>query len=240
MLRIKKVIFALSIASLSLSTVVAEDWSQFRGPNGTGVSITTGLPTEFGPEKNVVWKTPLPPGHSSPVLVFFQEFGMISYDGSGKERWKLPLGPFNMFYGFGASPILVDDKVILPVDQDNPNSFLIAVDKNNGRVRWKVDRPEVISGYSTPIIYQPKQGARQIIVPESFQLSAYSVEDGKRVWFVRGLACEMKSIASHDAEYLYVNGWGFPQNQPGQQVKTITFAEGLAKYDVNHDGLIQV
>ncbi len=302
MLRIKKVIFALSIASLSLSTVVAEDWSQFRGPNGTGVSITTGLPTEFGPEKNVVWKTPLPPGHSSPVLtrnrifitahsnekenhklfvicldrqsgkpvwqrevprsqkgrlqlvngpaspspvtdgenvyVFFQEFGMISYDGSGKERWKLPLGPFNMFYGFGASPILVDDKVILPVDQDNPNSFLIAVDKNNGRVRWKVDRPEVISGYSTPIIYQPKQGARQIIVPESFQLSAYSVEDGKRVWFVRGLACEMKSIASHDAEYLYVNGWGFPQNQPGQQVKTITFAEGLAKYDVNHDGLI--
>src|SRR5882724_1347959 len=302
MTKIKTILVALFTTSLTLSTVAAEDWSQFRGPNGTGVSITTGLPTEFGPEKNVVWKTPLPPGHSSPVLtrnrifitahsnekenhkllvicldrqsgkplwqrevprsqkgrlqlvngpaspspvtdgenvyVFFQEFGMISYDGSGKERWKLPLGPFNMFYGFGASPILVDDKVILPVDQDNPNSFLIAVDKNNGRVRWKVDRPEVISGYSTPIIYQPKQGAKQIIVPESFQLSAYSVEDGKRVWFVRGLACEMKSIASHDAEYLYVNGWGFPQNQPGQQVKTITFAEGLAKYDVNHDGLI--
>jgi len=302
MTKIKTILVALFTTSLTLSTVAAEDWSQFRGPNGTGVSITTGLPTEFGPEKNVVWKTPLPPGHSSPVLtrnrifitahsnekenhklfvicldrqsgkplwqrevprsqkgrlqlvngpaspspvtdgenvyVFFQEFGMISYDGSGKERWKLPLGPFNMFYGFGASPILVDDKVVLPVDQDNPNSFLIALDKNNGRVRWKVDRPEVISGYSTPIIYQPKQGAKQIIVPESFQLSAYSVEDGKRVWFVRGLACEMKSIASHDAEYLYVNGWGFPQNQPGQQVKTITFAEGLAKYDVNHDGLI--
>ncbi len=51
---------------------------------------------------------------------------------TGKERWKLPLGPFNMFYGFGASPILVDDKVILPVDQDNPASYLIAVDKNTG------------------------------------------------------------------------------------------------------------
>ena len=302
MLKIKNILVALFTAALSLSSVAAEDWTQFRGPNGTGVSITTGLPTEFGPEKNVIWKTPLPPGHSSPVLtrnrifltahtnekenhrlfvicldrqtgkplwqrevartragrlqnvngpaspspvtdgenvyVFFQEFGMISYDGTGKERWKVPLGPFNMFYGFGASPILVDDKVILPVDQDNPNSFLIAVDKNNGRVRWKVDRPEVISGYSTPIIYQPKQGPKQIVVPESFQLSAYSVDDGKRVWFVRGLACEMKSIASHDSEYLYVNGWGFPQNQPGQQVKTVSFAEGLAKYDVNHDGLI--
>ena len=302
MSHIKHILLALLIAALSLSSVAAEDWSQFRGPNGTGVSATTGLPTEFGPDKNVIWKTPLPPGHSSPVLtrnrvfvtahgkekdsykllvicldrqtgkllwqrevprtrtgrlqnvngpaspspvtdgenvyVFFQEFGLVSYDAGGKERWKMPLGPFNMFYGFGASPIVVDDKVILPVDQDNPSSFLVAVDKNSGRLRWKVDRPEVISGYSTPIVYQPKQGAKQVIIPESFQLSAYSVEDGKRVWFVRGLACEMKSIASHDAEYLYVNGWGFPQNQPGEQVKTVTFAEGLARYDANHDGLI--
>lgn len=302
MTKIKRILAASVAAALLASTVAADDWSQFRGPNGTGISTTAGLPVEFGPEKNVIWKTPLPPGHSSPVLtrtrifltahtnekenhklyvicldrqtgkllwqrevtrrqagrlqlvngpaspspvtdgenvyVFFQEFGMISYDGNGRERWKLPLGPFNMFYGFGASPILVDDKVILPVDQDNPSSFLIAVDKNSGRVRWKVDRPGVISGYSTPIIYQPEKGAKQVLIPESFQLSAYSVENGARVWWVNGLACEMKSIASHDADYLYINGWGFPQNQPGQQVKTIPFAEGLAKYDANHDGFI--
>jgi outer membrane protein assembly factor BamB len=159
----------------------------------------------------------------------------LSYDRDGKERWKLPLGPFNMFYGFGASPILVDDKVILPVDQDHPTSYLIAVDKNSGKVRWKVDRPIVISGYSTPIVYQPKQGPKQIVIPESFQLSAYSVADGKRVWWVRGLACEMKSIASQDGEYLYINGWGFPQNQPGQQIPTIPFEDALAKYDKDKD-----
>jgi outer membrane protein assembly factor BamB len=290
-------LFALLIA-LPLSVAASDEWSQFRGPNGTGVSETKGLPTEFGPTKNVVWKTELPAGHSSPVLtsnrifvtahtkeklfvicldrqtgkilwqrevprahegrlqnvngpaspspvtdgtnvyVFFQDFGMISYDGAGKERWKLPLGPFNMFYGFGASPILVDNKVVLPVDQDNPSSYLIAVDKNSGKVQWKVDRRSVISGYSTPIVYQPKQGPKQIIIPESFQLSAYSVADGKRVWWVRGLACEMKSIASHDSEYLYINGWGFPQNQPGRQVPTISFAEGLAAYDKDKDHMI--
>jgi outer membrane protein assembly factor BamB len=291
---------ALSLtATFAVTGATAEDWSQFRGPNGSGVSTTTGLPIEFGPNKNVVWKTELPPGHSSPVLTrdrifvtahtkekenykllvicldrksgkilwqrevprtrvgriqnvnspaspspvtdgsnvyaFFQEFGMVSYDGAGKERWKLPLGPFNMFYGFGASPILVDDKVILPVDQDNPSSYLIAVDMNTGRMRWKVDRPVVISGYSTPVIYRPKQGPKQIIMPESFQLSAYSVDDGKRVWWVRGLACEMKSIASLDGEYLYVNGWGFPQNQPGRQVETIPFDKALLRYDKNND-----
>jgi outer membrane protein assembly factor BamB len=297
MLKISTLLVAILFVS-PIITFASDDWSQFRGPNGTGVSETKGLPTEFGPGKNVVWKTELPPGHSSPVLtrdrifvtahsndklfvisldrqtgkilwqkeapranagrlqnvngpaspspvtdgtnvyVFFQDFGMISYDAEGKERWKLQLGPFNMFYGFGASPILVDDKVILPVDQDNPASYLIAVDKNTGKLRWKIERPVVISGYSTPIVYKPAQGPKQIIIPESFQLSAYSVADGKRVWWVRGLACEMKSIASHDSEYLYINGWGFPQNQPGRQVKTTTWEEGLAAYDKDKDQLI--
>ncbi|HET9713904.1 MAG TPA: PQQ-binding-like beta-propeller repeat protein [Pyrinomonadaceae bacterium] len=288
----------LLLVLFTLTGTVSDEWSQFRGPNGTGVSETKNLPTEFGPNKNVVWKAALPPGHSSPVLthdrifvtaheketllvialdretgkvlwrrevprshtgrlqnvngpaspspvtdgknvyVFYQDFGMVSFDPDGKERWKLPLGPFNMFYGFGASPIVVDDKVILPVDQDHPSSYLIAVDKNTGRLRWKVDRPAVISGYSTPIVYQPPKGPKQVIIPESFQLSAYSVADGKRVWWVRGLACEMKSIASHDSEYLYINGWGFPQNQPGQQIKTIPFDEALTKYDKDKDRMI--
>jgi hypothetical protein len=45
----------------------------------------------------------------------------------------------------------------------------------------------------------------------------------------------MKSIASSDGEYLYINGWGFPTNQPGQQVKTIPFEEALPRYDKNGD-----
>src|SRR5258708_4196250 len=46
----------------------AGDWPRFRGPNGSGVADTTGLPEKFGPDRNVIWKTELPMGHSSPVL----------------------------------------------------------------------------------------------------------------------------------------------------------------------------
>ncbi len=54
---------------LALQAVVeASEWTRFRGPNGSGVARTSGLPIELGPETNVVWRTALPPGHSSPVL----------------------------------------------------------------------------------------------------------------------------------------------------------------------------
>ena len=276
-------------------------WPRFRGPNGTGVSPATGLPAEFGPARNVTWRTPLPPGHSSPVLtpsrifvtahtadkehyalsvialdrrtgkvvwqrdvprrqpgrlqnvngpaspspvtdgtnvyVFFQDFGLMAFSADGTERWRLPLGPFDQFYGFGASPVLVDGTIILPVDQDR-GSYLIAVDTRTGKVRWRVDRPGVISGYSTPTVFEPEGGPTQVVIPESFQLSSYSIADGSRVWWVRGLPCEMKSVASYDREYLYVNGWGFPQNQPGRQVATVPFAEGLKRYDRDGDGFV--
>lgn len=278
-----------------------ENWTRFRGPNGTGVSDATNLPVTFGPDANVRWKTPLPPGHSSPVVTssrifltahtaekvdyqlfvialdrangrelwrrevprrqqgrrenvngpaspspvtdgtnvyaFFQDFGFISFAPDGRERWRLPLGPFNMFYGFGASPILVDDTLILAVDQD-AGAYLLALDAATGKQRWKVSRPHVISGYSTPTIYRPANGDTQIIVPESFQLTAYAVKDGAKVWWVRGLACEMKSVASVDGTTLYVNGWGFPQNQAGQQVPTVPFEDGLKRYDKNGDGFV--
>ena len=285
----------------ALTEAGTENWMRFRGPNGTGVSTATNLPVEFGPEKNVKWKTPLPPGHSSPVLTdthifltahspekdtyklfvialdrqtgkpiwqhevprlqpgrrenvngpaspspvtdganvyaFFQDFGLISYTAGGKERWRLPLGPFNMFYGFGASPILEDGLLILPVDQDT-DAYLLAIDAKTGKQRWKVSRPHVISGYSTPTIWRPTTGGAQILIPESFQLTAYSVADGKKIWWVRGLACEMKSVASIDGTTLYVNGWGFGQNQAGTQVPTVDFATGLKTYDANGDGFV--
>lgn len=64
----------LTMLALFLSLVVSAaaadpaEWSRFRGPNGSGLGTTTGLPTEFGPDLNVVWKTELAKGYSSPII----------------------------------------------------------------------------------------------------------------------------------------------------------------------------
>ena len=48
--------------------VPAAEWSQFRGWNSTGVVETSALPVRFGPHRNLVWRTAIGPGQSSPVL----------------------------------------------------------------------------------------------------------------------------------------------------------------------------
>ena len=103
--------------------------------------------------------------------------------------------------------------------------------KENGECRGRCH-----PGYSTPTIWRPKSGPTQILIPESFQLTSYSIADGKKLWWVRGLACEMKSVASIDEDTLYVNGWGFGANQAGTQVPTVDFAEALKRIDANRDG----
>jgi len=45
----------------------AENWSEFRGPTGQGLSAETNLPVEWSEDKNVAWKVETPSGWSSPV-----------------------------------------------------------------------------------------------------------------------------------------------------------------------------
>ena len=60
-------VLTLLIAVIVLAEPTVE-WARFRGPNGSGVLEVGALPAEFGPAKNVVWKTDLPQGYSSPII----------------------------------------------------------------------------------------------------------------------------------------------------------------------------
>lgn len=61
---------ALFAAGLAAGVASAETlWAEFRGPTGQGHSTAVGLPLEWGPEKNVVWRAALPgQAWSSPVV----------------------------------------------------------------------------------------------------------------------------------------------------------------------------
>lgn len=174
--------------------------------------------------------SPSPVTDGKNVYVFFPDFGMLAYDLKGKELWKAELGPFNNLYGMGASPIHSDDKVILVCDT-NTDSYIIALDKSSGKTVWKKERSEAKSGHSTPILYTPADGGTQVIVPGSFQLIAYSVKTGERIWWVNGLSFEMKSTPVINNGLIYINGYASPLNQPGQQVKIPSFEQAIKSFD---------
>ena len=83
---------ALSWVTISFlaaaGTGLAEDWPEFRGPTRDGHSRATGLPTEWGEDKNVRWKVPVKgEGWSSPSIVAGKIYltAAVPVEG-GKER----------------------------------------------------------------------------------------------------------------------------------------------------------
>src|ERR1044072_5390626 len=135
MFRLHKLSIALIIASFALTLGQAKpdkktssEWSQFRGPNGTGVAETTGLPTEFGPKTNVVWKTELPPGHSSPVLtrdrIFVTAFSKVATTA-------------RRFNAHGQAS---------PIDKENYKLLVIAIDRATGKIIWEREAPRANRG----------------------------------------------------------------------------------------------
>ena len=61
------------------------DWPQFRGPNASGIAAADAAPpVEFSAVKRLLWRQPLPPGHSSPA-VWGDRIFLTSFDAASKK-----------------------------------------------------------------------------------------------------------------------------------------------------------
>jgi outer membrane protein assembly factor BamB len=224
----------------------AQEWTRFRGPNGSGISHAKTIPTRWT-DADFNWKIALPgAGHSSPVVwgekVFitsgdekagrFSVLCLKTADGSrlwqkdfpfapyrkhgyntfasstptvdgervylcrtepahnflfaldhrGGLVWERDLGPLTAQHGGGTSPILHEGMVILGNEQDG-DSFLIAVDARTGETRWKTPRRTIETAYSTPCVFQPKNGKPALIFnSEPYGISAIAPDTGKLLW----------------------------------------------------------
>jgi hypothetical protein len=59
----------LFLAFILPSVTKAENWPNWRGPNGDGTSSETGVPTKWDATTNVLWKVTVPgSGYASPVV----------------------------------------------------------------------------------------------------------------------------------------------------------------------------
>lgn len=216
------------------TSTVAQDWTRFRGPNGTGVVEDADLPTSL---EQPLWTKKLAGvGNSSPVAwgdrIFVTSCDMqtaeirlqclsskdgtenwiklfestpyhlhgrntfaastpavdqdhvymcvadlghtvlVALDHEGDEIWRRDFGSFASSHGFGASPIVYGDLVVLchsqakeqlPAGVAPGQSRLIAVNRTTGEDAWSLDLTTGRVCYGVPCVWKDADGKEQLV-----------------------------------------------------------------------------
>ena len=128
--------------------------------------------------------TPSPVTDGALVFAWFGTGQIVALDRTGAVVWQRHLakenGAFDIQWGHGSSPVLYGDLLILLCDQP-ARSYLLALDKKTGKDRWKADRGQGRSSYSTPLVVEGAFGA-EVIVNSTERIDSYDAKTGAFLW----------------------------------------------------------
>jgi len=159
------------------------------------------------------------------VYAFFKDYGLVSYDGAGKMRWKAPLGPWTVSMGLGGSPVLAGDTVVMLADQLE-NSFIAGFSARNGEMKWKTPREEG-EGWATPLLF----GDGLLLTVSRGLFGAHGVKRGERAATLSGISPAIVASPVLVDGTLYYFGYGNEEPPP--------FSSRLERLDKNKDGKLQ-
>jgi len=234
-------------------TTPAVHWSRFRGPDGLGICLFSGIPQSWDVPsgRNIAWSTPIPlTGAGSPVLwdgrvyltgadehsrevycldaasgeilwrrpvgtpddpteppkihpqtgyapstpvtdgdrvyAIFPTGHLVCLSSEGTLLWEQRYGLSQSKWGYGSSPILDGEKLIMQLDQGGPEdglSRLLALDRRTGATVWETPRP-VAGSWTTPILIETADRGELITSAKPWVIS-YDPETGRELWRVK-------------------------------------------------------
>lgn len=138
------------------------------------------------------------------VYAFFGSRGLYCYDFNGKLIWQKDPGlqmKIKLAFGEGAAPLLLGDRLIMTFDHE-AGSFIVALDKKNGKELWRVSRDEGTS-WSTPLAID-YGGRKQVVVTASNKVRSYDPENGKLLWEAAGLGTNVIPAPVYQNGVVYV------------------------------------
>jgi len=141
--------------------------------------VHTGKPAQPIHIKNTyASETPVTDGKR--VYFYFGNVGVFCFDLEGKELWQKRLDPVKIRYKWGtaASPVLYGDRLFIVNDNDD-QSYLLALDKKTGKEIFRVDRDEK-SNWVTPYIWQNSKRT-ELVTCGTGRIRSYDL-DGKPLW----------------------------------------------------------
>ena len=179
-------------------TASIENWSQFRGPNGSGTLADARPPVEIGPTNGVLWNIEVPWSPSSPCIwkdrIFLTTFSAGELQTRGYDRtngrllWTRAIKPAQLetFHNTDGSPAastpVTDGYRVVSYF----GSFGVLCHDLAGKELWRLRLPVAVSGGgygsgTSPIIVKSK-----IIInrdqDENASLLALNLANGKKLW----------------------------------------------------------
>ena len=237
----------LPLAFILLSTnLLAGDWPAFRGPNNDGRSSESGIPREWGPDKNILWKAPLPgASNGSPIVSRGKVFLTSSIEKgkkrtlhcfdrtSGKELWKqsvthseeMPTHKTNL-YG-GTTPAADGQRIFVWHGSAGLYCYNF-----NGVELWKRDLGEFrhMWGYgSSPILYKDKVFLHTGPGKQVFMV-ALDQDTGKVLWKTEE---PVDGNGERNTKNKYMGSWSTPviAKANDQDLVLCSFATRVNAYD---------
>lgn len=157
--------------------------------------------------------TPCSDGQSI-YCVFIHDNGLhvTATDLKGSILWQKKVGDFTSEHGYGSSPAMYKDLLI--VNGDNMSGcFVAAIDRTNGEIRWKTERKTTgrHGSYATPSV-TTVGGKPQLLLMGMETTSSYDPDTGKLLWQCLGPA-EVTACTVATSHNLVIATGGYPEKE---------------------------
>ena len=205
----------VSVLLVGVSCAIAQNWPQWRGPEGNGLAPEKKLPAEWGPDKNIAWKVALPgSGWSQPIVwdnkIFVTaavtenqtkpkagDFNpMATSDGPASSDFRFPGGPGGRDGGPSGGfppPPPAPDKIYL--------WKVICLDTTTGNVLWERTARE---GKPRTTVNRNNTYASETPVTDGERVIAYFGNTGLYCYDISGNLLWSKDLGAYPMQM----GWG--------------------------------
>lgn len=226
----------------------AQEWTRFRGPNGTGLSDAKTVPTTWT-DKDYRWQVDLPgAGHASPVIWGDRIFLLTSEPesatrivlcldaGDGHTLWSRSypskVHTKHQLNSFASATPTVDAEQVY-VAWSTPEEYTFVCFDHDGTERWKLNLGPFISQHScgtSPIIYEDL-----VILGNDQDGDSSLIAVERRTGSIRWKVPRKKAVVAYSTPCVYTPAGGQPQlifNSEGHGISSTNPTNGQTNWEI--------
>jgi outer membrane protein assembly factor BamB len=141
-----------------------------------------GMAQRVNPKSNLAVNTPSVTEDAVYVAFGNSDIARYTHDGTLKwvTRYMAIFGDPKTAWGYGESPLVLEDSVLFPFDHHKGPCYMVGLDKQTGKIIWKKDRP-IGTAHATPLLVE-HHGQTDVLVSGKNRLTAFDAKTHNELW----------------------------------------------------------